>query len=140
MKKFFIRLIKRLKFKYVLYSRYKISNNYSEHISDTVKLSLTICRSLIRNQKSKFLIAPLSGKRYIKNEELGLFIIFDDKRITITNHIYHYDVSLETREWDRIVNMYDNKTEKIRQQFESEIMSQINNSLTEIKNKLKNSL
>lgn len=140
MKNFFSRLIKRLKFKYVLYSRYKISNNYSENISETAKLSLIICRSLIRNEKSKFLIAPLSGKRYIKNEDLGLFIILDDKHISITNHIYHYDVVFQQREWDRIINMYDNKTEKIRQQFEDEIMSQINCSLTLIKNKVRETL
>ncbi len=140
MKNFFSRLIKRLKFKYVLYSRYKISNNYSENISETAKLSLIICRTLIRNEKSKFLIAPLSGKRYIKNEELGLFIILDDKHISITNHIYHYDVVVQQREWDRIVNMYDNKTEKIRQQFEDDIMSQINCSLTLIKNKVRETL
>lgn len=140
MKNFFSRLIKRLKFKYVLYSRYKISNNYSENISETAKLSLIICRTLIRNEKSKFLIAPLSGKRYIKNEDLGLFIILDDKHISITNHIYHYDVVFQQREWDRIVNMYDNKTEKIRQQFEDEIMSQINCSLTLIKNKVRETL
>ena len=37
---------------------------------DNERTSASICRKLINHQDSKFLIAPLSQKRYIKNETL----------------------------------------------------------------------
>ena len=40
------------------------------------------------------------------------------------------------RNWDRITNMYDNKTEKIRQEFETEMKSQIKHSLSTILTKV----
>lgn len=135
MKKFFKRLLKRLYVKWALSTRYKMFN-HNEHMDTTTKTSLSICRRLINHDNSKFLIAPLSGKRYIKNEEVDLFIIIYDNHLSITNHVYHYDVVLNQREIDKINNMYDNKTERIRQQFENEIMGQINSSLQSIQDKL----
>jgi hypothetical protein len=135
MKKFFKRLLKRLYVKWALSTRYKMFNHI-EQMDTTTKTSLSICRRLINHDSSKFLIAPLSGKRYIKNEEVDLFIIIYDNHLSITNHVYHYDVVLNQREIDKINNMYDNKTERIRQQFENEIMGQINNSLQSIQDKL----
>ena len=134
MKEYFIKLIRRIYVKWILKTRYKnIKTN------DTEKTSLSICRYLISHESSKFLIAPISGKRYVKNEILGLFIILDDRQISITNHLYHYDITVNDRDWDRLRLMYDNKTERIRQQFEDEIMVQIHNSLTDIKNKIEKS-
>lgn len=135
MKKFFKRLIKRLYVKWALSTRYKMFNHV-EQMDTTTKTSLSICRRMINHDSSKFLIAPLSGKRYIKNEEVDLFIIIYDNHLSITNHVYHYDVVLNQREMDKINFMYDNKTERIRQQFENEIMGQINNSLQSIEDKL----
>ena len=135
MKKFFKRLLKRLYVKWALRTRYKMFN-HNEQMDTTTKTSLSICRRLINHDSSKFLIAPLSGKRYIKNEEVDLFIIIYDNHLSITNHVYHYDVVLNQREMDKINHMYDNKTERIRQQFENEIMGQINSSLQSIQDKL----
>jgi hypothetical protein len=67
---------------------------------------------------------------------LKIFIILDDKKVTITNHVYHYDVILPQRDWDRLVLMYDNKTESIREEFETEMMSQIVCSLSTILSKV----
>jgi hypothetical protein len=68
-----------------------------------------------------------------------VFLILDEKLVSITNHLYHYEINVNQRDWDRIVLMYDNKTERIRQQFEDEIMAQIQHSLIDIKNKVENS-
>jgi hypothetical protein len=133
------RYFKRLYVKYLLWAKYhklgtegtKTPNNNNE------RLCKSICYKLINLYDSKFLIAPISGKRYIKNSRLELFVILDDRRISITNHVYHYDVLLDERDWDRISTMYDNKTEKIRQEFEDEMKSQINNSLHNILDKMK---
>ena len=60
----------------------------------------------------------------------------DDRKISITNHVYHYDVVLSQRDWDKLVVLYDNKTEKIRNGFEDEIKSQIVHSLSSILEKI----
>jgi len=135
---FIKRFFKRRYIKYLIWVRYKKFEGATGDVSlgPNERLCKSICHKLINQEDSKFLIAPISGKRYIKNTRLGLFIILDDKRISITNHVYHYDVSLNEREWDRITKMYDNKTEKIRQDFEHEMVSQIKNSLNTILEKI----
>ena len=135
MKTFFKKLGKRMYAKYLMFIRYN-SNKESQLLGQNERLCKSICYKLIKHTDSKFLIAPLSGKRYIKNELLKIFIILDDKKVTITNHVYHYDVILPQRDWDRLVLMYDNKTESIREEFETEMMSQIVCSLSTILSKV----
>jgi hypothetical protein len=129
------RLTKRFYVKWKLKSRYKWLQEERKN-TEAESVCLSICRSLISHPTSKFLIAPISMKRYIKNEQLGLFIILEDRNISVTNHVYHYDVKLSERDWDRICTMYDSKTEKIREEYESEIMRQIQHSLRNIKDKI----
>ena len=98
--------------------------------------SSAICRKLIAHPDSTFLIAPLSHKRYIKNDSLGVFIVLSNNRINITNHIYNYDVNLTQIISDKLNNMFDNKVESLRLEFETEIKSQIKHSLTTILERL----
>lgn len=129
-KQFFKRL-------YVRYlKRVRYPNLQDNIVNENDKICKSICYKMINNPHSKFLIAPLSGKRYIKNEVFKIFIILDFKKITITNHIYHYDIILNQRDFDRITRMYDNKTEEIRNNFENEIMSQIMLSLSSVLTKI----
>ena len=131
------RFFKRLYVRYLLrlkYSKFTEGENKTPNINE--RICKSICYRLINQPDSKFLIAPISGKRYIKNSRLELFIILDDRRISITNHVYHYDVVVSERDWDRLSVMYDNKTEKIRQEFEDDMKSQIKSSLSAILSKL----
>ena len=132
--KYFKRLFKRLYAKYLKNVRY--TTNQNPENTHNERICKSICYKMINNPHSKFLIAPLSGKRYIKNEVLKVFIILDDKKVTITNHIYHYDVILSQRDFDRVSHMYDNNTEEIRNEFENEMMSQIMVSLSTILHKI----
>lgn len=125
------KMFKRLYVKWVVWLRYKTLKN-SEELNDNQRICLSICRSLINHPESKFLIAPISGERFIKNTELRLFVILEGRQISITNHVYHYDVTLYDREWDRLTRLYDNKTEFTRQQYKEEVKSQIKNSLRTI--------
>jgi hypothetical protein len=125
------KMFKRLYVKWIIWSRYKGLKNVEE-LTDSQRICLGICRSLINHPNSKFLIAPLSGERYIKNTVLRLFVVLDDRHISVTNHVYHYDVILHDREWDRLVRMYDSRTEKIRQEYKEEVKSQIKHSLRSI--------
>jgi hypothetical protein len=135
MLEFLRRLAKRWYVRYTIKLKYSRLNE-KQTTSDSEKICKSICYRLINEEDSKFLIAPISGKRYINNKRLDLFVILDDRRISITDHIYHYDVILTDRDWDRVTIMYDNRTEKIRQNFEDNVRSQINNSLHKILDKI----
>jgi len=135
--KFIRRLSKRLYVKWLIWNR-KNSSEENQKISETQKMSMSITRTLITHPDSKFLLAPLSGKRYIKNSDKGVFIILDRGTISLTNHVYHYDVVINDRNWERLTKMYDGKVETIRQEYEDQIMSQIEHSLHKIKDKITN--
>lgn len=135
MKKTILRFFKRLYINLLLLNR-KYSYEAKQPVSQTQKMSMSIARKLIRHPESKFLIAPISGKKYITNAEVDLFIIFDKRGISITNHVYHYDVILSDRNWNKIIKMYDTKVEEIRQIVEDQVMSQIEHSLENILNKV----
>jgi hypothetical protein len=98
-----------------------------------VHICKAICRKLITSEGSKFLIAPLSAQRYIKHSELGIFVILDDKKISVINHEYYYsNILMSNRDWDKLTKMYDTKVERIRQELKNEMKSQIKYSLKNI--------
>lgn len=131
MKKTIIRFLKRLYVKLIILNR-KYSYETSQPASQTQKMSMSIARKLIKHPESKFDIGPKSGKKYITNSELDLFIIFDKRALSITNHVYHYDVILSDRNWNKIIKMYDAKVEEITQNVEDQVMYQIEHSLENI--------
>ena len=105
-----------------------------------VHICKSICRKLITSEGSKFLIAPLSSQRYIKHSELGIFVILDDKKISVINHEYYYsNILLSNRDWDKLTKMYDTKVERIRQELKNEMKSQIKYSLKGILDRVDNS-
>lgn len=136
MEKLIKRIVKRIYIKWLQWNRNSATKE-DKKVSDTQKMCMSIARSLITHPESKFLMAPLSGKRYIKNAQLDLFCILDHGTISITNHVYHYDVVVNNRNWDRLSKMYDGKVETIRQEYEDQIMSQISHSLENIIKKVK---
>jgi len=131
MRKFLKRLVKRTYVRILLIGRNSFTKE-SDKLTENDKICKAICYKLIKHSSSKFLIAPRSGKRYIKNDVLNIFLILDDRKITITNHVYHYDVTLPERDFERISRMYDDTTELIRETYESDMMSQIVYSLSTI--------
>jgi len=131
MKRFF----KRLRIKLYLFVIRFFNPKYKEYNDNEIKSS-AICRKLINNPDSIFLIAPLSNKRYIRNEKLGMFIVLSDNRINITNHIYNYDIMVPSPLSDKLCRMFDSKVEESREKFEAGMRSQIQHSLLTILQKL----
>ena len=96
-----------------------------------------IFRNVLRHQNSIYEIAPLSEHRIIENKKLGIFIILDDKKITIINHVCYYsNIPLTDRDWKKMFNMYDNKVQKNRMQRIEQMKSQVEHSLSKLKNKI----
>ena len=135
MKKTIIRFLKRLYVKLAILNR-KYSYEGRQPISQTQKMCMSITRKLIIHPNSKFDIAPKSRKRYVTNSEVDLFIILDNRGISVTNHVYHYDVILNDRNWYKIIKMYDAKVEELTQKVEDQVMSQIEHSLDNILKKV----
>jgi uncharacterized protein YfkK (UPF0435 family) len=96
------------------------------------KTVFKICLKLISDKDSEFMIAPMSRKRFIMNETLNLYILIDYGRVEITNHIFHYDVRLSSRNYERITYLYDMEAEKRRSNTEMTIKSNIKNTLEKV--------
>jgi hypothetical protein len=96
-----------------------------------------IFRNVLRHSNSIYEIAPLSEHRIIENKKLGIFIILDDKKITIINHVCYYsNIPLTDREWKKMVSMYDNKVQINRMQRIEQMKSQVEYSLSKLKNRI----
>ena len=107
-----------------------------DDIATYEKTCFKICLKLISHSNSEFMIAPMSGKRYIRNNELSMFITMDFGRVEITNHVFNYNVKLLNRDWERLIYIYDTETEKRRLEMEKEVSSNIKNSLDHVLERL----
>lgn len=96
-----------------------------------------IFRNVLRHTNSIYEIAPLSDHRIIENKKLGVFIILDDKKITIINHVCYYsNIPLTDREWNKMIKMYDYKVQQNRMQRIEQMKSQVEHSLSKLKNRI----
>ena len=136
MKNFFRNITKRMKHRLYLTTRFNSLPTTDEEIASYEKTCFKICLKLISHSESEFMIAPMSGKRYIRNNELSMFITMDFGRVEITNHVFNYNVKLSNRDWERLVFIFDTETEKRRIEMEKEVSSNIKNSLDHVLDRL----
>jgi hypothetical protein len=96
-----------------------------------------IFRNALKHPNSIYEIAPLSSHRLIENKKLGVFVILDDKKITIINHVCYYsNISMTDRDWNKMVNMFDNKVQENRMRRIEQMKSQVEYSLSKLKNRI----
>jgi len=100
--------------------------------SDHEMECLSICKRLIRMEDSILLMTPLTDKRYIKNEQVGIYVIMEKHHVQVINHIYSYSVHLGEKSWTKLIDFYNDEIEERRLQFEKEITSNIKHSLKNI--------
>lgn len=93
---------------------------------------ITICKKLIKMDDSILLMTPVTDKRFIKNEKMGIYVIMEKYNVQVINHIYSYNITLSDRSWGRLIDFYNEEIESRRNQFESEIRSNIKHSLQNI--------
>lgn len=124
------------------YAKFKINVRKSQlnEIQEELEYRRTcmaICRKLINQKDTQLLLAPISGKRYITNSRLHMFVVLQDRHINIINHVYNYSVFLSNRDWEKLMFIYDNECERRRSEYEDQIKSQIDYSLHKILEGLK---
>jgi hypothetical protein len=139
MKKKLFRFFRRLKLRfYIWLKKGRTLPTYEEEVTTYEKTCFMICLKVIKHPSTKFMIAPMSSKRYMENKELDIFITMDYTRIDLTNHVYHYSVKLSNRDWERVTQIFDIETEKRRLSYEDTVNSQIKNSLHNVLERISN--
>lgn len=96
-----------------------------------------IFRNVLKNKTSIYEIAPLTDHRIVENKKLGIFIILNDKKITIINHVCYYsNIPLTDRDWKKMIKMYDSRVQDNRMKRIEQMKSQVEYSLSKLKNKI----
>jgi len=116
----------------------KVSNKGDLTKSDYQYECLAICKNLMHKEKTKLLTSPISGKRYINSDDKQIYIIIDNRQITIVNHNYSYTIELTYNAFERLSKVFDNEVELRRQEMEKEIRSNVKHSLKNIYNNIVN--
>jgi len=110
----------------------RLTSTYTHKKEKYENQCIQICEKLIMNSETALLLTPLTAKRYIKNEEMGIFIVIQDGTVKITNHVYSYMIFMEGNGYRKIIDKFDNEVEQRRIQMEREIDSNIKHSLGNI--------
>jgi hypothetical protein len=133
------KIFRRIKVRWILWSKKtSLMKTYEEEVVSYEKTCFKICLKLISNPNSEFMIAPMSQKRYIKNEVFQIFVTMDSHRVEITNHVFNYNVKLSDRDWQRLTYIFDTETEKRRMESENEVNSRITHSLDIVLERISN--
>jgi len=136
-----IKYIKRqLKRRIVKRQIFKLQNIYDYNdpgaLAD-INVCKFLCRNTIKHSHTSFEITPISEERIIENKKLGVFIILDNKKITVINHVCYYsNIPMSDRDWKKMTTMFDNKVQEIRKEKIRRMKSQVEYSLEKLKNKM----
>jgi len=95
-----------------------------------------IARKLLSQNDTELIFAPVSEKKIIINDRLGIVVTLQHQQAFVTNHVYHYSILMEPRTWQRINFLFGNEIEHRRKSYETVIHSQINCSLSDILKKI----
>jgi hypothetical protein len=120
-----------LLFRVYLYLRDKF--NPKPIISDEERYAITIAKKLVMIPSSKLFIAPISQKYLIHNEEKKIFIVTQNRSMTIINDIYSHVAYIENDElYGSFIEEFNQEMEKRREKLESEIKTNIIYSLKNV--------
>lgn len=118
---------------YKFYLKLKDKFDPPKEVTPEEHYCIEICKKLIQEENSKLTIAPVSNKRYIKNDDKSMFIVIESGTIMLINHVYSYSVYCENgTNYHELVKMFDETVERKRNELEKEIKSNIQHSLKRI--------
>ena len=124
-----------LLFRFYLHLRDKF--NPKPIISDEERYAISIAKKLVSIPTTKLLIAPISGKRFLHNEDKTIFIVCESRNLTIINHTHSYTIFIESDElYESFTKEFNEEMEKRRIELEEEIKNNIKYSLKNILDKI----
>lgn len=125
-------LLKKIKFK-LAKSKIKLTRRlHPPHVpNQNEEKVIVIIKTLIKDHTSVMLVAPISGKKYIKSEKRGMFVIINDTDIILSNNIKRYYYSLTVNESVAIAlsRNFDNVLESRRHKMEIDTIAGITSNL-----------
>lgn len=96
-----------------------------------------IFRNTLKHPNSIYEIAPLSSHKIIENKKLGVFVILNDKKITIINHVCYYsNIPMTDRDWNKMITMFNHRVQENRMKRIDQMKSQVEYSLSKLKNRM----
>ena len=117
----------------VLHRRTRIPE---EGRSEYTQEFMSIHKKLIKDKETELLFAPISSKRYLKNEKFGITVVLHGRNAEIINHVYSYSIHLDTKSWEKVDREFNEELENRREEFEVEIKANIKKSLQNIINSM----
>lgn len=132
----FISLIKYKLAKKKLQFKNKLKKPYIPN--ETELKVIYIVSSLIKDEKSTMLMAPISGKKYIQNKNRNMFIILNDVEITISNNVamYYYNLKVDLSVSKKLSRYFNNVLESRRTTMEHDTISGVSSNLDYIAKKM----
>lgn len=122
---------------YKLYLKLKEKFDMTPPTPEDVLFAIQICEKVLQHSDSKLTLTPISGKRFIKNETLDMFIVVEGRAVNIINHTYSYTIYVEENDkYNHLIRVFDSTLEKHRKVLEDEIKENIKFSLKRILNEL----
>jgi hypothetical protein len=109
--------------------RQKLHPNYVP--TEKEEMTIKIITALIQDKDSVMMVAPNSGKLYIKHLEKAMFIIIDDKYITLLNsktNSYH-DILVHYQVADKLKRHFKNVLESRQNTMENDMLDGVIHSL-----------
>lgn len=102
-------------------------------VTDEERYAIQIAKKLIKTPTTHLYIAPISNKRYIKNDEKEMFIVMEGPNLTLINHVYSYSVFIENSQlFSDLMQTFNQTMEDKRLELEDEIKNNIQHSLKNI--------
>jgi hypothetical protein len=122
-------------YRFYLHLREKF--NPKPKITDEERFAVEISKKIIGLPDTLLYYTPLSQKRIIKNDSKQMYVVINERNITIINHVYSYSIYIESDElYESVTDLFNQILEKKREVIESEIKSNIQHSLKTISEKL----
>lgn len=127
--------IPRLLFKIYLFLKEKFDN--TPPTPEEVKFALEICNKMFLDKETLLTYAPISGKRFAKNDNFNIFIVIESRTINIINHSYSYSIYIEENDlFNNLLRNFDTGVENQRKNLEFEIKDNMQHSLKKILDKI----
>jgi hypothetical protein len=104
--------------------------------SEYIHEFMAIHKKLIKDKETELLLAPISAKRYLKNEKFGITVVLHKRNADIINHVYSYTIHLDDKSWEKVDREFNEEQERRSEEFEVEITANIKKSLKNILNSM----
>lgn len=95
-----------------------------------------IVKAALADRNNILMVAPISGTKYIKMPDEGMFIIIGGSNVIISNHKFYYDIDLSMTLSDYLVDRFNRILERQRNSMEREMLSNVQSGLTDIANQI----